>query len=76
MIHQHIWASPKPGMTEQQFQDYWLNYHAVNFAAKIPQILAYSLSVGKNEALILSCWTLNIITTSGFTDLIASSSKK
>jgi len=43
MIHQHIWASPKPGMTEQQFQDYWLNYHAVNFAAKIPQILAYSV---------------------------------
>jgi hypothetical protein len=43
MIHQHIWASPKPGMTEQEFQDYWLNYHAVNFAAKIPQILAYSV---------------------------------
>lgn len=45
MIHQHIWASPKPGMTEAAFQDYWLNLHAVNFAAKIPQIRKYMLDL-------------------------------
>jgi uncharacterized protein (TIGR02118 family) len=44
MIHQLIFAAPKPGMTEQQFQDYWVNYHAVNFASKITQIKQYSVS--------------------------------
>lgn len=41
MIHQFILAAPKPGMTTQEFQDYWLNVHAVKFAAKIPQIKKY-----------------------------------
>src|SRR5882672_590883 len=41
MIHQLIFAAPKPGMTEQEFQDYWVNVHAVNYASKIPQIRKY-----------------------------------
>ncbi len=41
MIHQHIYASPKPGMTEHEFQDYWLNVHAVKYASKIKQIKKY-----------------------------------
>jgi uncharacterized protein (TIGR02118 family) len=41
VIHQLIFAHPKPGMTEKQFQDYWVNVHAVNFAGKIPQIKKY-----------------------------------
>ncbi len=45
MIHQFIFAAPKPGMTEQQFQDYWVNTHAVQYASKIPQIKQYSVSV-------------------------------
>ncbi len=45
MIHQYIFAAPKPGMTEEEFQDYWLNNHAVNFAAKIPQIVKYKLDL-------------------------------
>lgn len=45
MIHQHIFASPRPGMTEAAFQDYWLNTHAVQYAAKIPQIRRYRLGM-------------------------------
>ena len=41
MIHQLIFAHPKPSMSEQAFQDYWLNVHAVNYASKIPQIRRY-----------------------------------
>jgi uncharacterized protein (TIGR02118 family) len=41
MIHQLIFAHPKPGMSEQAFQDYWLNVHAVEYASKIPQIQRY-----------------------------------
>jgi uncharacterized protein (TIGR02118 family) len=41
MIHQLIFAAPKPGMTEREFQDYWLNVHAVEYASKIPQIRKY-----------------------------------
>lgn len=41
MIHQLIFARPKPGMSEQAFQDYWLNVHAVDYASKIPQIRRY-----------------------------------
>lgn len=41
MIHQFILAAPKPGMTAQEFQDYWVNVHAVKFASKIPQIRKY-----------------------------------
>ncbi len=41
MIHQLIFAGPKPGMTEEQFQNYWVREHAVNYAAKIPQIRRY-----------------------------------
>ncbi len=45
MIHQHIYAAPKPGMTEAEFQNYWLNIHAVQFAVKIPQIAMYKLDL-------------------------------
>ena len=41
MIHQLIFAAPKPGMTEAAFQDYWVNTHAVQYASKIPQIRKY-----------------------------------
>jgi uncharacterized protein (TIGR02118 family) len=41
MIHQLIFAAPRPEMTEKEFQDYWINVHAVNYASKIPQIRQY-----------------------------------
>lgn len=41
MIHQFILAAPKPGMTASEFQDYWINFHAVQYASKIPQIERY-----------------------------------
>jgi hypothetical protein len=41
MIHQLIFAHPKPGMSEQAFQDYWVKVHAVEYASKIPQIKRY-----------------------------------
>ncbi len=41
MIHQFIFAYPKPGMTEQEFQRYWVEVHAVRYASKIPQIRKY-----------------------------------
>lgn len=43
MLHQFIFAAPKPGMSVQDFQDYWVNTHAVTYAAKIPQIRRYSV---------------------------------
>lgn len=43
MIHQLIFAAPKPGMSEAEFQDYWLNVHAVKYASKIPQIKKYMI---------------------------------
>lgn len=41
MIHQLIFAHPKPGMSEQDFQRYWVEVHAVKFASRIPQIKRY-----------------------------------
>jgi hypothetical protein len=41
MIHQFIFSAPKPGMTAAEFQDYWVNLHAVKFASRIPQIRRY-----------------------------------
>ncbi|MGF1577435.1 MAG: EthD family reductase [Cyanophyceae cyanobacterium] len=41
MIHEFIFAAPKPGMSAQEFQDYWVNVHAVNYASKIRQIKRY-----------------------------------
>ncbi|MGW5646083.1 EthD domain-containing protein [Saccharopolyspora sp. NPDC003752] len=41
MIQQLIFARPKPGMSEQDFQDYWIDVHAVEYASKIPQIKQY-----------------------------------
>jgi hypothetical protein len=41
MIHQFILAAPKPAMTAEEFQSYWVHVHAVKFASKIPQILRY-----------------------------------
>jgi hypothetical protein len=43
MIHQFIFAAPKPGMTAEAFQDYWVNVHAVKYASKIPQIRRYMI---------------------------------
>ena len=43
MIHQLIFAGPKPGMTSQEFQEYWVNVHAVKYASKIPQIKRYMI---------------------------------
>ncbi len=41
MIHQFIFAAPKPGLSVDAFNSYWMNFHAVDFAAKIPQIKQY-----------------------------------
>jgi uncharacterized protein (TIGR02118 family) len=41
MIHQLIFAGPKPGMSVEEFQRYWLEVHAVRYASKIPQIRKY-----------------------------------
>lgn len=41
MIHQLIFAAPKPGMTDEEFQRYWVEVHAVEYASKIPQIRKY-----------------------------------
>jgi uncharacterized protein (TIGR02118 family) len=43
MIHQLIFAYPKPGMSEEEFQRYWLEVHAVQYASKIPQIRKYKI---------------------------------
>ena len=43
MIHQLIFAAPKPGMTEEEFQKYWVEVHAVKYASKIPQIKKYMI---------------------------------
>jgi len=43
MIHQLIFAAPRPGMTEQEFQRYWVREHAVRYASKIPQIRRYMI---------------------------------
>jgi hypothetical protein len=41
MIHQFIFAGPKPGLADDAFTSYWINFHAVDYAAKIPQIAQY-----------------------------------
>ena len=43
MIHQIIFAGPKPEMSTRDFQDYWVNTHAVRFASKIRQIKKYMI---------------------------------
>jgi uncharacterized protein (TIGR02118 family) len=43
MIHQLIFAYPKPGMSEEEFQRYWLEVHAIQYASKIPQIRKYMI---------------------------------
>ena len=41
MIHQFIFAYPRPGMTEAEFQRYWIEVHAAQYASKIPQARRY-----------------------------------
>lgn len=41
MIHQFIFAGPKPGLSAEAFTSYWINFHAVDYAAKIKQIRRY-----------------------------------
>lgn len=41
MIHQLIFAAPKPGMSVPDFQRYWLDVHAPRYASKIPQVRKY-----------------------------------
>lgn len=43
MIHQMIFAAPRPGMTVQEFHRYWLEVHAVQYASKITQITRYKV---------------------------------
>ncbi|MFR9795707.1 EthD domain-containing protein [Streptomyces sp. MS06] len=43
MIHQLIFAHPRPGMTEEEFHRYWLEVHGPNYAMKIPQIVKYCI---------------------------------
>jgi uncharacterized protein (TIGR02118 family) len=53
MIHQLIFAYPKPGMSEEEFHRYWLEVHAVQYASKIPQIRKYMIDtrvpLGRHE---------------------------
>ncbi|MFF3686873.1 EthD family reductase [Streptomyces sp. NPDC002187] len=44
MIHQIILAHPRPGMSEKEFQRYWVEEHAIRYAAKIPQIKRYCVN--------------------------------
>lgn len=44
MIHQLIFANPKPGMSVKEFQDYWINVHATEYAGKIKQIKKYKVN--------------------------------
>jgi hypothetical protein len=41
MIHQFIFAGPKPGLSSAAFKSYWINFHSIDYAAKIPQIRQY-----------------------------------
>lgn len=53
MIHQLIFAGPKPGLSEEEFQRYWVENHAVEYAKKIPQIRKYLIDTritGDEEA--------------------------
>lgn len=43
MIHQLIFAHPKPGMSEEEFQHYWVHVHAPTYASRIPQIRRYAV---------------------------------
>lgn len=45
MIHQFIFACPKPGLSEPDFQNYWLNVHAQKYARHIPQIRRYGIDL-------------------------------
>ncbi|MFD0683460.1 EthD domain-containing protein [Actinomadura fibrosa] len=45
MIHQFIFAAPKPGMSVAEFQRYWLEVHAVRYASAIPHIRKYLVDV-------------------------------
>jgi hypothetical protein len=53
MIHQIIFANPKPGMGVREFQDYWIDVHAQKYARNITQILHYKvnriLKIGDTE---------------------------
>lgn len=44
MIHQLIFANPKPGMSVTEFQDYWIHVHAIEYAGKIKQIKKYKVN--------------------------------
>jgi hypothetical protein len=41
MIHQFIFAAPRPGWPAERFQNYWLQEHAIQYASKIRQIRQY-----------------------------------
>jgi uncharacterized protein (TIGR02118 family) len=41
MIHQLIFAAPRPGLTAQQMNDHWVRVHAPRFASRIPQFKQY-----------------------------------
>jgi hypothetical protein len=41
MIHQFIYAGPRPGWPAERFQNYWLQEHSIRYAAKIQQIRQY-----------------------------------
>jgi uncharacterized protein (TIGR02118 family) len=41
MIHQLIFAAPRPGLTAQQMNEHWVGVHAPRFASRIPQFKQY-----------------------------------
>lgn len=46
MIHQLIFTHPKPGMSEKEFQDYWINVHAVKYASKKGDLIDARITFG------------------------------
>lgn len=48
MIHQFIFVGPTPDLSAEALQGYWVNFHAVNYAAKIPQILRYLVATRRS----------------------------
>lgn len=45
MIHQHIFAMPRPGLSVEEFQDYWRYEHALKFAVPIKQVKKYKIDI-------------------------------
>jgi hypothetical protein len=50
MIHQFIYAVPRPGWPAERFQNYSLQEHSIRYATKNPQIRQYLVGPPANAA--------------------------